>query len=85
MDFSKACFVQIKGSNFQRKGVPDEKKDESEPALKLRNYRPNDEKILRDEVEPAEVEAVDEHVEDLEKDAKADGKNFRFHFCSSSH
>ena len=29
---------------------------------------------MRDEVEPAEVKPVDEHVKELEADAKADGE-----------
>ena len=53
--------------SFQRKGGDDEKLDE--PALKLRNYRPLDEKLYRDEVEQAEVEQVDEHVNTLEAEA----------------
>ena len=55
---------------LQRKGGNED--DKEEPSLKLRNYRPIDEKIHRDEVEQAEVEHVDEHVENLEEEAKAD-------------
>ena len=48
---------------------------ESEPALKLRNYRPLDENIDRAEVAPADVLMVDDHVKDLEEDAQAQGKS----------
>lgn len=53
---------------------------DGEPALKLRNYRPIDDTIHRDEVEPANVESVDDKVEGLEADAHADGT----HFCRNT-
>jgi len=57
---------------FQRKGGAEDSTEE--PALKLRNYKPLDENIVRDEIEPADVAYVDEHVEELEMEASAPGK-----------
>merc|ERR1711990_204409 len=69
-DAAKKRRERLMAARAKRKGGNEN--DKEEPSLKLRNYRPIDEKIHRDEVEQAEVEHVDEHVENLEKEAKAD-------------
>ena len=73
-------------SRVKRKGAPNEDKpEESEPALKLRNYRPIDDGIHRAEVDPAEVIPVDDKVEVLERDAHADGESCDFSTCLTLH
>jgi len=69
-DAAKKRRERLMAARAKRKGGNED--DKEEPSLKLRNYRPIDEKIHRDEVEQAEVEHVDEHVENLEEEAKAD-------------
>merc|ERR1712062_385762 len=64
-DAAKKRRERLMAARAKRKGGNED--DKEEPSLKLRNYRPIDEKIHRDE-----VEHVDEHVENLEEEAKAD-------------
>ena len=69
VSFSGLLFLYYDSN--QRKGGNENSTEE--PALKLRNYKPLDENISRDEIEPADVEHVDEHVEELENEATAPG------------
>merc|ERR1711908_127624 len=67
-DAAKARREKLMAMRAKRKG--DEEKTE-EPALKLRNYRPLDENLHRDEIDKADVIPVDGEVEGLEEEARA--------------
>merc|ERR1712150_157877 len=69
-DAAKARRERLMAARAKRKGGEESKQDE--PALKLRNYRPLDDNLHRDEIDKADVIPVDEHVEALEDEARAD-------------
>ncbi|CBY21471.1 unnamed protein product [Oikopleura dioica] len=68
-DAAKSRREKLMAMRAKRKGGAEDSTEE--PALKLRNYKPLDENIVRDEIEPADVAYVDEHVEELEMEASA--------------
>merc|ERR1711970_675029 len=68
-DAAKARRERLMAARAKRKGG--EETGQEEPALKLRNYRPLDENLHRDEIDKADVIPIDDQVEQLENEAAA--------------